>query len=165
MLWCFCSAIEETLEFSKAIQRAVELTSIEDTLIVVTSDHAHTMSISGYPMRGNDIFKLAGNSDMDKLPYTTLSYANGPGYRKNRIDLSKENLGNISERPLFELQRHLPSSPLNYNSARPLSFNHCVFYLLCVQHSGSECPYTISMPNNQFIENTYMDIIESMLYP
>jgi alkaline phosphatase len=33
-------ALDETVEFSKAIERAVNLTSEEDTLIVVTSDHA-----------------------------------------------------------------------------------------------------------------------------
>lgn len=48
-------ALDETVQFSNAVKRAVELTSREDTLIVVTSDHAHTMSISGYPDRGNPI--------------------------------------------------------------------------------------------------------------
>lgn len=72
-------AFDETAEFSKAVQRAVELTSQEDTLIVVTSDHAHTMSISGYPDRGSDIFGTIGDGD-DGLPYSTISYANGPGY-------------------------------------------------------------------------------------
>lgn len=72
-------ALAETVEFSKAIQRAFELTDESETLIVVTSDHAHTMSISGYPDRGSDIFGTIGNGD-DGLPYSTLSYANGPGY-------------------------------------------------------------------------------------
>lgn len=72
-------ALDETVEFSKAVQKASDLTSPLDTLIVVTSDHAHTMSLVGYPTRGNDIL---GNADegLDKLPYSTLSYANGPGY-------------------------------------------------------------------------------------
>ncbi|XP_044253124.1 membrane-bound alkaline phosphatase-like, partial [Tribolium madens] len=34
-------ALNETIEFSKAIQAAVDLTDESDTLIVVTSDHAH----------------------------------------------------------------------------------------------------------------------------
>lgn len=73
-------ALDETSEFSKAIKRAVELTNSDDTLIVVTADHAHTMSYSGYANRGNDIFAAAGNAD-DDLPYSTLTYANGPGFR------------------------------------------------------------------------------------
>lgn len=52
-------ALDETVQFSEAIKRTVELTDREDTLIIVTSDHAHTMSISGYPNRGNDILGLS----------------------------------------------------------------------------------------------------------
>lgn len=73
-------ALDETVQFSEAIQKAVDLTDESDTLIVVTSDHAHTMSYSGYPERGNDILGIAGEAD-DKLPYLTLTYANGPGYK------------------------------------------------------------------------------------
>lgn len=51
-------ALDETVQFSDAIKRAVELTNREDTLIIVTADHAHTMSISGYPNRGNNILGL-----------------------------------------------------------------------------------------------------------
>lgn len=49
-------ALDETVEFAKAIKAAADMTYEEDTLIVVTADHAHTLSISGYPARGNDIF-------------------------------------------------------------------------------------------------------------
>lgn len=41
-------AIDETAEFAKAIQMARNKLSEDDTLIVVTSDHAHTLSVSGY---------------------------------------------------------------------------------------------------------------------
>lgn len=74
-------ALEETLEFDKAIQIAAKLTNENDTLIVVTADHAHTMSINGYPQRGFDILGIYGKSK-DGKPYATLSYANGPGYHK-----------------------------------------------------------------------------------
>lgn len=72
-------ALDETVQFSEAIQMAVDLTNSEETLIVVSSDHAHTMSFSGYPTRGNDILEIADVAS-DGLPYSTLSYANGPGY-------------------------------------------------------------------------------------
>ncbi|KAE8747550.1 hypothetical protein FOCC_FOCC005711 [Frankliniella occidentalis] len=72
-------ALSETQEFSEAIQAAADLTSEEDTLIVVTSDHAHTMSMSGYAQRGNPIFKFAGKTSEGRH-YTTLSYANGMGF-------------------------------------------------------------------------------------
>lgn len=85
MVTCYTScipqarrALHETVEFSHAVDTAVQLVNQEDTLIVVTADHAHTMSISGYPKRGNDILGLAGISTIDKMMYSTLNYANGP---------------------------------------------------------------------------------------
>lgn len=92
-------ALDETVEFAKAIKKAAEMTNEEDTLIVVTADHAHTMSMSGYPARGHDIFGLYGKGK-DGLPYATLSYANGQGYHNQtspgvRYDLSKDDTGNF----------------------------------------------------------------------
>lgn len=85
-------ALVETVEFAKAIELATKLTSEEDTLIVVTADHAHTMSISGYPARGHDILGIYGKSN-GGLPYATLSYANGLGYKKD-YDLEKDDMSN-----------------------------------------------------------------------
>lgn len=73
-------AADETAEFSKAIDLARRMTSEEDTLIVVSSDHAHTMSYSGYSPRNSDVFGTTGNIAKDGMPYLTLSYANGKGY-------------------------------------------------------------------------------------
>ena len=49
-------AIDETLEFEKAVQEAMTLTDPDDTLIVITADHAHVMSLGGYPARGENLF-------------------------------------------------------------------------------------------------------------
>lgn len=73
-------ALNDTAAFSEAVQKAVDLTNEDDTLIIVTSDHAHTMSYAGYAERGSDVFGFGGQAD-DKRLYTILSYANGPGYR------------------------------------------------------------------------------------
>ncbi len=84
-------ALNETVSFSDAIRTAMNMTSDKDTLIIVTADHSHTMTFAGYPVRGNPILgKVVGSSGEDGpsgyaldalgLPYTTLSYANGPGY-------------------------------------------------------------------------------------
>lgn len=44
-------ALDETVEFAKAVQLARQRTGEDNTLIVVTSDHSHTMSIAGYSVR------------------------------------------------------------------------------------------------------------------
>jgi len=91
-------SLDEAVEFAKAVQAAVDLTSENDTLIVVTSDHAHTLSVSGYAVRGNPIFGIAGTAD-DDLPYATLTYANGPGYKKevagSRYDITNDNMNDF----------------------------------------------------------------------
>ncbi|EDV93134.1 alkaline phosphatase [Drosophila grimshawi] len=79
-------AIDETAEFDKSVRWARTHSSVEDTLIVVTSDHSHTMSLAGYSSRKNDIFGINdGQLAADDLPYATLSYANGPGYNSNYL--------------------------------------------------------------------------------
>lgn len=84
-------ALVDTIALSDAVRAATQATSSDDTLILVTADHAHTMTFAGYPARGNPILgKVKGGSgesidptalalDATGLPYTTLGYANGPG--------------------------------------------------------------------------------------
>lgn len=78
-------ALEDTLALDAAVAAALELTSLENTQIVVTADHSHTLTISGYPARGNPILgKVALPDgrfmpDANGKPYTTLGYANGAG--------------------------------------------------------------------------------------
>ena len=80
-------ALGDTIEFSNAIRKAMEMTDPRETLIVVTADHSHVLTIAGYPKRGNPILGKVvqpGNTGYtnaaDGKPYTTLSYANGPGF-------------------------------------------------------------------------------------
>jgi alkaline phosphatase len=79
-------ALDETLAMDAAVSRALELTNPTDTLILVTADHSHTLTISGYPPRGNPILgTVTPKSDVHtpevyRRPYTTLGYTNGPGY-------------------------------------------------------------------------------------
>src|SRR5690606_31816214 len=42
-------ALDETTAMSRAVQAAAEMTSEDDTLIVVTADHSHTLGFVGYP--------------------------------------------------------------------------------------------------------------------
>ena len=103
-------ALSETIEFSNAVTVALEKTRRSDTLIVVTADHSHTLTISGYPKRGNPILGLVVGSngeggagtepvnDLTGRPYTTLNYANGPGY-PGRSDTQPEGAKHFPHRP------------------------------------------------------------------
>jgi alkaline phosphatase len=82
------TALHDTIEFANAIQAAVDSTNPEDTLILVTADHSHVFTISGYPQRGNPILgKVVKVGDTepalakDEKPFTTLAYANGRGFK------------------------------------------------------------------------------------
>ncbi|XP_041982531.1 membrane-bound alkaline phosphatase-like, partial [Aricia agestis] len=87
-------ALDETLEMDAAVQRAVELLDEEDSLIVVTSDHAHVMAFNGYTRRGGDVLGPSDDRDGLDVPYMTLSYTNGPGWRPHvagrRVDVTQE---------------------------------------------------------------------------
>ena len=84
-------ALTDTVAMAEAVAVAMAQTDPRETLVVVTADHSHTLSFAGYPVRGNPILgKVVGLSSEDSLPglardatglpYTTLMYANGPGY-------------------------------------------------------------------------------------
>lgn len=82
------SALTDTIELSEAVAKAVEMTNQEETLIIVTADHSHVFTIAGYPKRGNPILGkvVPVGSDSpamaaDNMPYTTLGYTNGRGFR------------------------------------------------------------------------------------
>jgi len=84
-------ALDETIALSDAVRTAIEMTSADDTMILVTADHSHTLNFVGYPVRGNPILgKVRGRGGEDDAPgdyardatgltFTTLTYANGPG--------------------------------------------------------------------------------------
>ncbi|KAL6454947.1 hypothetical protein MHYP_G00366110, partial [Metynnis hypsauchen] len=73
-------ALTETVMFDKTVQRASELTKESETLTVVTADHSHVFTFGGNTPRGNPIFGLAPKKADDRLPFTSILYANGPGY-------------------------------------------------------------------------------------
>uniref|UniRef100_A0A670JD19 Alkaline phosphatase n=1 Tax=Podarcis muralis TaxID=64176 RepID=A0A670JD19_PODMU len=88
-------ALHEAVEMDRAIGRADIMTSSEDTLTVVTADHSHVFTFGGYTPRGNPIFGLAPmQSDVDKKPFTSILYGNGPGYRV--IDGERENVSTVN---------------------------------------------------------------------
>jgi alkaline phosphatase len=108
--------LTETVEFSKAIQAALDKVDLKDTLIIVTADHSHGLVISGYAARNAPILGLAGNEGEpilagDGKAYTTLSFATGPGGPEgggSRADPAKEDTDDIDYHQ--EALANLPSS-------------------------------------------------------
>ncbi|KAI1890559.1 hypothetical protein AGOR_G00154930 [Albula goreensis] len=87
-------ALHEAVEMDRAIHRAGLVTSLEDTLTVVTADHSHVFSFGGYTPRGNSIFGLAPMlSDVDQKPFTSILYGNGPGFKL--VNGVRENISTV----------------------------------------------------------------------
>jgi alkaline phosphatase len=81
-------ALTDAIALSDAVRMAAQMTDARDTLILVTADHSHVMTIAGYPARGNPILGLVKGPgatgpalDVKGRPYATLSYATGPGFQ------------------------------------------------------------------------------------
>ena len=86
------NALHDTIAFSDAVRAAAEKVDLEETLILVTADHSHVMTIAGYATRGNPILGKVETNDgsgapvgepalaADDQPYTVLAYANGLGF-------------------------------------------------------------------------------------
>jgi alkaline phosphatase len=112
-------ALNEAVELSRAVELAVAAAS-DDTLILVTADHSHTLFMAGYPVRGNPILGLVVTNGedglpekspttdtLDRRPYTTLNYGTGPGAVAGpRADLT----GVDTQAPDFKQQAAIPMS-------------------------------------------------------
>jgi alkaline phosphatase len=83
--------LSETVAFSNAVKRALDKVDLNDTLVIVTADHSHTLTLAGYAKRGNPILGKVISTDKttpdlaaDGKPYTTIGFANGVGYHQNQ---------------------------------------------------------------------------------
>ncbi|XP_053648046.1 alkaline phosphatase-like [Cherax quadricarinatus] len=101
-------AFEEIVAFEDALNTALSMVDLSETLVIVTADHSHVMTINGYAKRGNNILGIGSTpSDIDNLPYTTLMFTNGIAYnhywngsKVTRPDVRKENTTQPGYQPL-----------------------------------------------------------------
>lgn len=82
-------SLTDAVALDEAVKTALGKVDLKDTLIAVTADHDHTMTINGYSAKGNKVLDLVKNgdgstqNDVDGKPFTTLVFGNGP----NRADV------------------------------------------------------------------------------
>ncbi|XP_021921522.1 alkaline phosphatase 4-like isoform X2 [Zootermopsis nevadensis] len=97
-------ALHETSEMDDSVAYAAEVTNPDDTLIIVTADHSHTLTIAGYPERGADI--LGSSNIMEELRgHDILTYANGPGFAgHNNSNCSQDYWREVSEKERQDLR-------------------------------------------------------------
>lgn len=97
-------AVHEASELDDAVAHAVQVTNPDDTLIIVTADHSHTLTIGGYPERGADI--LGSSNNLQQLQgHDFLTYANGPGFaRHNNSNCSQGYWRKVSDEERQDLR-------------------------------------------------------------
>ncbi|EDW82460.1 uncharacterized protein Dwil_GK25119, isoform B [Drosophila willistoni] len=81
-------ALNEVLGLNEAVEATLNLlknkNQMDETMVIVTADHSHSLTINGHPERGANILGLAGNSKTEQTPYTTLTY--GTSYKGFQVD-------------------------------------------------------------------------------
>ncbi|MDR2873110.1 MAG: alkaline phosphatase [Xanthomonadaceae bacterium] len=158
-------ALDETIALSEAVQTALETAVLEDTLIIVTADHSHTLNFVGYPARGNPILgKVRGRGSFDGASrrlardlaghaYTTLSYANGPGYT-GRSDAQPRGVKRFEHRPSrFESVSHRPDLD-TVDTESPDYLQEALVPLSAESHGGDDVGIWAQGPGSSAIRGT-----------
>ncbi|MEQ9316863.1 MAG: alkaline phosphatase [Henriciella sp.] len=135
-------ALGDTDALDQAVAAALELTDASETLIIVTADHSHTLTIAGYPARGNPILGKVGygpggmaRAD-DGKPYTTLGYANGmTGCKPGAEDCAREDLTNVD------------TTDKNFNQ-------QTLVFMGSETHAGEDVPVYASGPGAELFRGT-----------
>ncbi len=145
-------ALTETLEFARAVQVAVDATDVADTLIVVTADHSHPMTQSGYARRGNPILGLAEEPkphggtglalDGAKQPFAVLSYAAGPGHpgKSNLQEAGPKRYPHGSPRNLPVFEPGVRPDLRDVDVAAPEHLQEAMVPRYSGTHSGEDVP-------------------------
>ncbi len=152
-------ALTETIELSNAVRAALGRVDAADTLVLVTADHGHTMTMGGSPTRGNPILgKVVENDDQGNplpdlardgtgKPYTTLSYANGPGYTGRDSEQPEGPKHWMSEGPSY--QRGIEKGPpdlTKVDTESPGYLQTAAVPLDNETHSGADVPVYATGP-------------------
>ena len=148
------NALSDTVEFSNAVDAALQATNGDDTLIIVTADHGHVFTMAGYPKRGNPILGQVvslGESKpqlaLDNLPYTTLGYANGRGHRHLGMETDADQ---CYHEPVFSGRANLTGM----DTTQPGFFQESLVPLESETHSGEDVAIYASGPGAHLISGS-----------
>ena len=148
------NALSDTVEFSNAVDVALQATDEDNTLIIVTADHGHVFTMAGYPKRGNPILgkvvPLGQTKPMlaiDNLPYTTLGYANGRGHRHLGMETDADE---CYDGPVFAGRVNLTEM----DTTQPGFFQESLVPLESETHSGEDVAIYASGPGAHLISGS-----------
>ena len=84
--------LRQTQQFNKLIQNIIQKVNLQETLLIVTADHAHSLGVNGYCGRGSKVNGICyrinpkeskhqskPNLGLDGKPFSVVNYLNGPG--------------------------------------------------------------------------------------
>uniref|UniRef100_A0A0N4ZQ06 alkaline phosphatase n=1 Tax=Parastrongyloides trichosuri TaxID=131310 RepID=A0A0N4ZQ06_PARTI len=160
-------AMVETVEFSKAIEKGVKMTEEiyknqntdnkvykskknqkTDTLVLVTADHAQSVTFNGYPLRTSPVMSmLTEPSNTERLwddkPLSSVTFTSGPGFVNNWYKPDNLSEGyirkNLTTEQLQDYKFLTPSSYLSeYNT-----------------HDGSDVPVYATGPMSLMFTGEY----------
>jgi alkaline phosphatase len=170
-------ALMDTIELSNAVKVAQEKTDLRSTLIIVTADHSHTLTISGYPKRGNPILGIVIEPDKEEpekdqigLPYTTLNYANGPGYT-GASDKQPAGTKTYPHRPeSYKKEPHNRPDLQGVDTASPRYLQETVLPLNSETHGGEDVAIYATGPQAHLIhgvqeQNVIFHVMKAALFP
>jgi alkaline phosphatase len=148
------NALSDTVEFSNAVDVAIQATNAEDTLVIVTADHGHVFTMAGYPKRGNPILgKVVSLGEtkpqlaLDNLPYTTLGYANGRGHHHLGLETDADQ---CYHQPVFAGRANLTGM----DTTQPGFFQESLVPLASETHSGEDVAIYASGPGAHLISGS-----------
>ncbi|PSN41403.1 hypothetical protein C0J52_25115 [Blattella germanica] len=129
-------ALVETLALEEALLAALPLVDLADTLLVLTADHSHVLTLGGLATpRGNPILGVDSKmSDVDGLPYSTLLYGNGPGFSQPRPIPSNSSSSEVTGRNSGPLASQLFSGSVDQSY-----IPHAIAYAACLGEHSQRC--------------------------
>lgn len=158
-------ALTDTIAMSAAVDAAVAATSADDTLILVTADHSHTLTFAGYPVRGNPILgKVVGSSgegaatgpyalDATGRPYTTLGYANGPGHTAASASQPEGPKHHLHPGTGYQARTERPHLA-DVDTAHPDYLQESIVPLASETHGGDDVGVWASGPGSEAVRGT-----------